>query len=1104
MQGFVRLLLPVLACGTLLTAQEVTGSITGVVTDPTGAPISGVTVTARDTARATVFPASTNSEGVYFYPRLPSGTYELRFESKGFKASLRPDIQLEVNQRLRLDTALQVGDVTESVEVIAAAPLLSTDTTLVGSTVTTQMLIQTPLASRNFTELTLLTPGVTVTNLAGLRNSERTGYGAARPYVNGNRAQANNFLLDGIDNNQVSDNYTAYQPNVDAIQEVRTITSNAPAEFGNFQGAIINVIMRGGSNQFHGSAFEFFQNDKLNANNWARNWNLASTTPAGEKAPRTPVRLNTFGATFGGRIVRDKLFFFLNYQGIRRSFPGTPTTFSVIPSEFRNGDFSRLLTEQTPPIQLYDPFNLDGSGNRLPFAGNRIPVSRMDPVARNLFNDTSLYPNPLNPALRFNQINQGGSMLSTDQGDAKVDYKPTESDNIFFRYSQGFQNLTNLASFPLMFPGIGNSPFKAGVLDWTRTFSPTVVNNARFGVNRIVFDNGGDDKGLGNVAEELGIAGANDRGPGLPEFRFTGGLASNVGATNVGLQSLFANTTFHLADDLTIVRGRHVLKMGGQILWQRMNTLYTGNNGRTGFIQWDGRFSGPNVNTRGLPEADFFLGAVSRTGRGVTGLWGHRKRIFGVYFQDDWRVTDSLTLNLGLRWEYHTPLVEVYDRQANFEPFSGRLLLAGQDGNSRALYEPFKKDFQPRVGFAYTPKWLGGSTVFRGAYTISSYMEGSGTNLRLPINPPFQTESEGIYDLASITTPPVSTGQFISTLAQADPFRNANIRLWDPFVRPANTQQWSFIVEHQLPGDSMFSVGYIGQKGHHLIVPMPYFQRVLLPNGQTTPSPYLSGNPQLANIAQISGTESNGNMAYHGMQANYRKRFSAGLTATLSYTLSKTMSDSLGFYGDGGQVAGPSAYWQYAYDRQAEWGPAFFDALHNFSGAWVYELPFGKGRKYGSDMNGFANAVLGGWQLGGMAYLRSGFAMTIRANDQSGTNSRGARADRIGDGNDGPKTVGPGSQWFNPSAYAGPRVGTLGNAGNGTVRGPGLKNLDLSVQKLFPVTEQVRIEFRGEMFNVTNTPSFQGVNANQSSVTFGEVTAAQDARRVQFGLKLVF
>ncbi len=1075
------------------SAQEVSAGITGVVSDPSGAAIVGATVTAKDADRGFEYTTETNASGVYVFPRIPGGTYELSVEAQGFRKYVQTGLTLEVNQRARVDVSLQIGAVTETIEVTGEAPLLNTDTTIVGQTVDSTNLTETPLASRNYIELTLLTPGTTTTSLAGMRDSQRSGYGDSRPYVNGNRAQANNFLLDGIDNNQVSDNYTAYQPNVDAIQEVKMITNNASAEFGNFQGGIMNIIMKGGTNQFHGTAFEFFQNDKLNANNWARNWNGLE---------RTPVRLNTFGGTFGGPIARDKLFFFVNYQGIRRSNPPANNNFNVIPSAFRQGDFSQLLTDKN--IQLYDYLTTAPDGTRQPFANNQIPMSRMDPVAQALFSHTDLYPQPLSPGLEFNQLNRQGSTLKTDQGDARIDYKPGPTDDIMFRYSEGRQDIPSTTTFPLSFGSLNQAPFKAAVINHTKTFGPTLVNEARFGVNRIILDNGGVDfNSVGNVGEELGITGSNDRGPGLPAIQFNNGLASTIGSQNIGTQALFANTTFHLADNMTHIRGKHTIKFGGQWLRQRMNTLYTGNTGRTGFIAFDGRFTGSTPTTIGAPEADFFLGGVSRTGRGVTNLWGHRKFILGFYVQDDWRATSKLTLNLGLRWEYHQPLYEVKDRQANFAPFSGEIELAGQNGNSRALYNPFKKDFQPRFGFAYT---LTDKMVLRGAYTISSYMEGTGTNLRLPINPPFQQETEARFDDGTFAQPAISTGQAITAQSNpSDPFKAANIRLWDPNVRPANTQQWSLIVEDQLSADTMVSIGYIGQHGTHLVVPMPYFQRQLLSDGTTLPSPYLSGNPALASISQISGTETNGNMQYHSLQLNMRRRLTTGLTYQVAYTYSKTMTDSLGFYGDVGQVASNSAYWQYVFDSKAEWGPSFFDATHNFTGSFVYQLPFGRGRSFGGDWNSAMNGVLGGWQLGGILYARSGFASTVRASDNSGTGSRGARADRIGDGTNGPRTVGPGGEWFDTSAYRNPLAGTLGSAGNGTFRGPRLFDTSFSLQKFFKVREGQQLQVRAEAFNITNTPAFQSVTTSVTSVNFGQVRGALDTqRRIQFALKYIF
>lgn len=1079
-----------------LAAQEVSAGITGKITDPSGAAIVSAAVNVKDQQRGTVFPTKTNEDGIYAFPRIPTGTYELRVEFTGFKTFVQRDIMLEINQRARRDVQMEVGTVTENVQVTGEGAILQTETTQVGAVIGSSTIVNAPLISRNFIQLTLLAPGVTTPDPNSMLSGARTG-GGGRPYVNGNRKEANNFLLDGIDNNLQSDNLTAYQPNLDAIAEFKMITNNASAEFGNFEGGIINVTIKSGTNSLHGSVFEFFRNDKLNANNWTRNW---------QKTPRQNMRWNEFGGTIGGPIRKDKLFFFVDYQALRRANPGAPTSISVIPAEFRQGDFSRLLSEQG--IQLYNPLTIDANGMRQPFSNNQIPQQLMDPVAKALFTSQDLYPLPLSSGLRFNQINVASSYIKTDQGDLKLDYKPTDNDYFTARYSNGRQDQPGTNSFPLFYNSFNIAPFQNGVINWTRTISPNVVNEFRFGVNNVMLNNGGEDKGYGTLAEKLGIQGVP---VGLMSLEFTNGLANSIGSGNIGTQQLFANSTFQYVDNLTLIRGRHMMKMGGQALRQWVNAFYAGNNGRTGFIRFSGQYTqGPNANSptsKGFPEADFFLGDPTRLGRGLsTGTWGHRKTIWGFYFQDDWRATDSLTLNLGLRWEYHTPLFEVKDRQSNFDPFTGKLLLAGQDGNSRALYHGFKNDWQPRIGFAWTPSFLNKKTVFRGAYTVSSFMEGTGTNLRMPLNPPFNTEYETIYEGLPqyVAAPGSTTGQGLTVLKAADPFKGVNIRLWDPFVRPANTQQWNFTLEEQLPANTVLSVGYVGQHGAHLVVPMPYFQRQLLPSGQTQPSPYLSGNPQLAKIAQISGTESNGNQRYDSLQASLRRRMSAGLEYQLSYTWSHGMSDAIGYYGEGGQAASQSAYWQYLYSRKAEWGPTYFDVRHTVVYSFVYDLPFGKGKKFGSGWNPVVNRVLGDWQTGGILNLHTGFPLTIQAIDRSGTVSRGPRADRIGDGNDGPEQVGPGTKWFNPGAFKQPVAGTLGNSGVGVVRGPGLKNFSLSVQKLFPVKENKRFELRGEFYNLTNTPIFGSPSRAVQSATFGELTASQGERNIQLALKFYF
>ena len=1116
--GAILLTLFMLLCAYPAAAQEVSASVTGVVTDPSGAAIVSAGVEARDIDRGTSWPTTTNESGVYFFPRIPAGRYELKVEAPGFKTTTRPNVVLEVNQRARINIALEIGQVTDSVQVVGEAPLLQTDTTIVGSTITANNLSNAPIRSRNYMSLTLLAPGVTTTNPAGFANDQRTT-GGGRPYVNGNRKEANNFLLDGIDNNQVSDNLTSYQPNLDAIGEVKMITNNASAEFGNFQGGIVNVTMESGTNQLHGSWFHFLRNDKLNANAWSRNWTRGAD---GLSLPRAPVRYNSFGGTLGGPVYipkvingKDKLFFFIDYMGMRRPTPPTINTPTVMPAAFRNGDFSMLLTPSASPdlagrqpLQLYNPFSLDASGRRQPFPNNRIPLSLQSPVSRNLFADTSLYPLPINDRLRQNYVASSSSRLNLNQGDVKVDAKPSQRDDVSVRYAHSNQENPGFNTFPLTFNTFNNSPFKAGVVNWTRTISPTMVNEARMGVNRITLHNGGEDKGLGDLNQKLGIQGVGSTG--LLGLSFSNSFASGLGSANIGTQQLFGNTTYHYADNLTIIRGRHSMKTGFNILRQQMNTFYAGNAGRIGSMTFNGQFSAASSAATAWSDADFFMGLPSNLARGLSsGTWGHRKTIWGFYFQDDWRVSDTLTLNLGLRWEYHTPLVEVADRQSNFEPFSGKLLLAGQDGNSRALYQPFKKDFQPRFGFAWQPRMLP-HFVIRGAYTVSSFMEGTGTNLRMPLNPPFNFEYEAIYSQPQFNLPPSNAEQGLTALRPADPYRNANIRLWDPFVRPANTQQWNFTVERQFK-DVVASVGYVGQKGHHLVVPMPYFQRRLVGkdaagNPITEPSVYLSGNPTLSSIAQISGTESNGNQQYHGLQAQMRKRMSKGLEFQMSYTYSKGMSDAIGYYGEGGQSANQSAYWQYVLDQKAEWGPTYFDARQMFTLSHVWDVPFGKGKSFGSNMHPVLNGIAGNWQLSGILTLRSGFPLTIQGLNNSTTNSRGARASVV-DGRSGGNTlsqVGLGSRWFDTTVYTNAARGEFGNVGIGTERGPGLKTYDISIQKEFPIKERVRFELRGEFFNLTNTPIFSAPNRSAASNVFGELSGAQGERQGEIALRLVF
>jgi len=1077
-------------------AQETSAGITGTITDPSGASIVGATLKVKDVDRGTAWQTTTNADGIFAFPRLPAGKYEVTVEAVGFATAIRRGLELEINDRMRLDVRLELGAVTQAVEVSGAALALQTENTQVGTVISGTTNVNLPLNGRNFVQLTLLTPGATTVNPNGFENGQRTTSGG-RPYVNGNREEANNFLLDGIDNNMATSNMTSYQPNVDAIQEFKMITNNAPAEFGNFQGAIVNVTIKSGTNQFHGTVFEFLRNDKLNANAWARNWRGLS---------RAPIRHNVFGGTVGGRIIRDRLFFFADYQGIRRANPGAPADYSVFPMEFRQGDFSRLLSENR--VQLYDPLTTDASGVRLPFPNNHIPQSMMNVVARNLFANTRLYPAPLNPKLRFNTLNTASSYVYTDQGDVKIDAKLTSRDDFSARYSNSRQDVPTKNTLPLALNTFFISPFQAGVLNWTRTISASMVNEARAGVNRIMFSDGSLDNGIGNAAEQLGILNGNDRGPGLMAIDFQGGLATSLGNQNVGRRRVNYLNTFHYAENLTIMRGRHLMKTGFQFLRQQANIYIAGGSGRTGFIRFTGQYtSGPNANrpaSSGLADADFVLGYPTRLGRGPsTGTWGHRKSIFGGYFQDDWRVSNSLTLNLGLRWEYHSPFVEVADRQTNFEPFTGRVLYAGRDGASRSLYDGYRRDFQPRLGFAWTPGFLGKRTVIRGAYTISSFMEGMGAGQRLPLNPPWVFDQLAIYE--GQTRIGSRTEQGFSVLSPTDPWQGAILYLWDRDLRPASSQQWSFILERQLPMSAILTLGYVGQHGTHLAMAQRASQRRLLPDGKTAPSPYLAGNPDLVRvIAQINNTTSSANQRYDALQTALRRRFSAGAEFQLSYTWSKGMSDSRGYYGEGGgQASSPPGVSQNLYNRHAEWGPAYFDAAHIFNFYGSYQIPVGRGKSMGGNWRPALDRIAGQWQVSGILTLRSGFPLTLSALDRSGTGGGAPRPDRIADGA-GPKQVGPGTAWFDTKAFRQPVAGTFGSCGVGVVRGPGVRGADVSLQKTIPVTETKRFEFRVEIFNLTNTPNFNAPVVNVNAVNFGEITSAQKERNIQLALKFYY
>ena len=1146
------LALAILICGANATyAQEVTATIAGTVTDPSGAAVVGATVTAKSVERGTTFVATTNDTGSYRIPQLSVGNYDLRVEKPGFQTALYPAFTLVLNQVARIDVELKVGQVSQTIEVTGAAPILKTETTQVDTIINAATNDALPLATRNYVELTLLSPGAVHPDPSSFNNGDNVASGG-RPFINGNREQANNFLLDGLDNNEVSDNLLGYTPAPDAIQEFNMISNNAPAEFGNFMGGIVSATLKSGTNAFHGDIWEFFRNDVLNANQWENKIN-----PAAAAIPRSPLRWNMFGGTLGGPVIKNKLFFFVDYQGQRFDHPPAASRFTAFTPAEQQGDFSAFLTQATP-VQLYNPCSGTTGQNgtpcvaattRVPFVNNQIPISMISPVAAALF-ASPLYPKTINDQLTSNAINLNSTAYNSDQGDIKVDYRISDRDQVSGRFTRALQTDPSTNSQPLDGNGLATAPIWSTVGDWTRSISNSVVNDMRFGWNHITLNTGSTfDSSVGNFGEAIGIPNSNPNGlAGLLNLGFGGGTPTSAGTgtiNNIGnslVTQSFNSQVWQFDDGITWTHGRHTLKFGGQYWFDKIKVFYSGNSGELGGMIFGPNFTAdaavnPTANT-GDGAADFFLGLPTSFGRGLSsGSWTQTSNTFAGYAQDTWRVSDHLTLNYGLRYETHTPWIEQNDQQDNYNIRTGQVEYANQNGASRALYSGTYglKAFQPRLGFAWTPGGrLGAHTVLRGAFTVSDYLEGTGTNLRLPINPPFDGgastggEFQTQYLNQALPTTVASDGIIAPPPAGlACPnfscFQSTIFRLWDKNVQPALDDQWNLTAQHQFGNNMTFQLGYVGQTAYHLMVPFSYGQLVSEPASAscpapcTAPSPYFAANPALGTIigpGNVSGTQSNGRMRYDSLQAVLQKTMSNGLQGQVSYTYSKCMSNSTGYYGTWSgarQSNTASPYWQNVYDPKAEWAPCYYDAAHTLTAYAVYDLPFGKGKKFGSDMNKVANAIVGGWTVSPIVTLRSGFPQALYAtgNDPTGTDSRGLRPDCNGTNTVyGRRTYtgsGGGFLWFDPSNYTNP-TSTFGTCAPqlGGLRGPGYYEWDISLQKNFQLTERFRLQFRSDFLNAFNRVNLAAPNTSVASATTGVITASQPARNIQFALKLYY
>lgn len=1141
-------LLIALVCAVTMQAQEVTAAITGMVTDPSGAAVAGAKVTATDLDRGSVFPTTTSSDGSYNLPRLPIGRYDLKIENAGFQTAVKHDIKLVLNQVADISVQMQLGNVSQTVEVTTAAPLLQTEQTQVNTVMETNAILALPLQSRNYQQLALLTPGAVTTSPASF-NSGQTTFNSGRPMLNGNREQANYYLLDGMDNNEFVDNNVAYSPGIDTIQEFNVITNNPNAEFGQFLGGVINVSMKSGSNAFHGDVFEFLRNDKLNANEWSNNFTVQ---PNGQATPKQPMRWNEFGGTIGGPIKKNKLFFFADYQGSRFDYPTNVTQIAAFTPQQKNLDFSHIATSLTyPGSNISMPGNLNNARHctsaqqMLSNGTTTSPCIYISPVATQLL---AALPTATVSGTG-NALNGRRSYTNGDQGDIKIDWNGSERDHVMARYSQMNQVQVNTNTQEVLYsngatPGNGNFPLYNGVINWDHTFSPTLLNEARAGVNYFPAE--------GNVqaatSSNLGKLIPGEPSSYLPGLYFSG---APIGGGNgspaygtVNAPEIFHQTTIQAEDTLIWNHGPHTMRFGFQALRYRNDfNPATANDGGAGQIGFSGAYTGN-------AEVDFIAGLPAYMGIGVAqgggsflSTVGQRNSSYGAFFQDDWKVTPHLTLNLGLRWQLFTPIYEVHDRMTNFQEYTGQIQLAGQNGASRALYNQYNgiANFLPRVGLAWTP-W-GNSTVFRAGFSRSSFQEGTGEYNRLTTNAPWNLDyavNMGPTSGGAIPSNQILLDQGFTTLAgqvapcttqnvlSAPPqcFHGVRVHMTDPDYRPAVSNQWNFTIQHQFGNATTVQAAYVGQHTDHLADIVDAGQNYIFSTNPLTvgTTAFLAGNPALlaAGTGQVRLNQTTGIQNYNALQLTVQQRLSHGLEFLANYTWSKCLTNNQGYYGrygDAGasQASNDVSFQLYAYNLNLDYGLCDRDVTNVFNGFLTYEVPFGRNRQFGKSMNKAVNAVVGDWRVSTAFNVHGGFpiSMLYYGNDPSGAYFQ-PRPDCIAPSIQTPYKQAPlnpsagivgGYIWFDPSTMAAPPSNRFGTCGVGSERGPGLAQVDLGLSKFFPITEGRNFEFRAEAINAFNTPIF--ALGGYSIDIFGGagegiVNTSVGARNIQLSLKFNF
>jgi carboxypeptidase family protein len=1137
---------------------QANASFSGTVTDKTGSVIAGANVKATSQETGVSREATTDGSGHYLIPLLPIGNYTIQVQSQGFQTTQQKDIRLQVEEAREVDFSLAPGAVTENVEVSAAAVAVETTNPSLGQVITSQQVAELPLNGRDFVQLATLTPGaIQETNPSSFFNggpsSEVSARGSFSLSVGGSRANSTDWLLDGNDNNELTAGGIAILPSIDAIQEFKVLTYNYSAEYGTRGGPTVLVTTKSGSNQLHGALFEYFRNTDLDARSY-----FASS--------REQFNLNQFGFALGGPIKKDKTFFFVDYQA-KQQRHGTPFVGIVPTAAMRAGDYTldpygdlRGAGNLHGFGNITNPytgtsFQCDGAGNPIPVgptgaqaggvACNKIPTNAFDSVGSQMINLYPL-PNANNPGAQYNYADVPVRKLNEGEFDVRIDHNFSSKDSIFARFSYdqatsfvpggspGFAEQNAFASSQ----NIDNHGRNAAVSE-THVFSDRTINQFNAGFNRIF--NSILSYGNGTCeAAKLGIQGGDLNGTcdsitGLPPSL----TQSTKDCVSCGLSStqLFGGyyslgdrgyapfqggtNVFSVSDSLNMTRGNHSISIGGGIRANQMNVLTNGF--QDGYFLLFGGYTGD-------ASADLLLGQVGgaihdQTFKGAT--TGRRWKLFRPYVQDDWRITKNLTANIGLAWALVTPITEAENRQANFDFATGQFLIPGVNSDGRVGIQMDKTAFEPRIGLAWKP-FGGDSTAVRAGYSIfhdSSWNQGAQG---LWQNPPFYAESDNFSGLCPFgnstsatpadcglarsflpvfTSPPVPAAFTGTVFSQNTNFKQGQV------------QQFNLDIEHQLPGNVVLTAGYAGSRSAHILVDglnlnvhSPTACGVVpgytlgCGAGQTDPYP---SEGVISNINDIGAAK------YDSFQIKAETKSARhGLYALLGYTYARSFDSG---FSDGVGTSIGAQYYPLPGSNKLDWGLSQIGVKNTITASVIYNLPFGKGKQFGSGWSGATNAILGNWEVDVIEKILSGFPIFVyNSTDQSGAgfNNGGNdynRPDQVCDPKSGHPSV---TQWFNTSCFTPAPVGELGNASRTPVYGPDFVNTDFSAIKHFvlPWREGMSLDFRAEFFNVFNHAQF-GLPSSDLAAPFGSTptgtfgvinTTVNNPRDVQFALKLNF